>query len=41
MIDTAEFKREQAAIGLKVTGVAFGSGSACPSRACADAVDVR
>ena len=30
MIDTAEFKRKQAAIGLKVTGVAFGSGRRMP-----------
>jgi NAD+ synthase (glutamine-hydrolysing) len=30
MIDTAEFKRKQAAIGLKVTSVAFGSGRRIP-----------
>jgi NAD+ synthase (glutamine-hydrolysing) len=30
MIDLAEFKRKQAAIGLKVTGVAFGSGRRMP-----------
>jgi NAD+ synthetase len=30
LIDTSEFKRKQAAIGLKVTGVAFGSGRRLP-----------
>ncbi|MBL9002271.1 MAG: NAD+ synthase [Phycisphaerae bacterium] len=30
MIDLAEYKRKQAAIGLKVTGVAFGSGRRYP-----------
>ncbi len=30
MIDTSEFKRKQAAIGLKVTSVAFGSGRRMP-----------
>lgn len=30
LIDGAEFKRKQAAIGLKVTGVAFGSGRRVP-----------
>lgn len=30
LIDVAEFKRKQAAIGLKVTGVAFGSGRRMP-----------
>ena len=30
MIDLAEFKRKQAPIGLKVTGVAFGSGRRHP-----------
>ncbi len=30
MIDTAEYKRKQAAIGLKVTSVAFGSGRRVP-----------
>ena len=30
LIDTAEYKRKQAAIGLKVTSVAFGSGRLIP-----------
>lgn len=30
LIDTSEFKRKQAAIGIKVTGVAFGSGRRMP-----------
>jgi len=30
MIDLAEYKRKQAAIGLKVTSVAFGSGRRVP-----------
>jgi NAD+ synthetase len=30
LIDLSEFKRKQAAIGLKVTGVAFGSGRRMP-----------
>ena len=30
MIDVAEYKRKQAAIGLKVTTVAFGSGRRGP-----------
>jgi NAD+ synthetase len=30
MIDVSEFKRKQAAVGLKVTGVAFGSGRRFP-----------
>lgn len=30
LVDTSEFKRKQAAIGLKVTGVAFGSGRRYP-----------
>lgn len=30
MIDLSEYKRKQAAVGLKVTSVAFGSGRRCP-----------
>ncbi len=30
LIDTSEFKRKQAALGIKVTGVAFGSGRRAP-----------
>ena len=30
LIDLSEYKRKQAAIGLKVTGVAFGSGRRYP-----------
>jgi hypothetical protein len=30
MIDTSEFKRKQSALGLKVTGIAFGSGRRFP-----------
>jgi NAD+ synthase (glutamine-hydrolysing) len=30
MIDVAEFKRRQAAVGLKVTSVAFGPGRRYP-----------
>lgn len=30
MIDVSEYKRKQAAVGLKVTSVAFGSGRRVP-----------